>query len=213
MTEKISQINGGTKTAPALTDLFEREDGSGNSKYSDLAQLCALMGGRVLITETVTTGSATNVSFASIPATYRDLEVRVRGRGTKTATLVDIRIRFNADTSGNYDGETQQANSTTNSNFGGVAGTSAYMGNIAAASATANVADMIEILIADYRGTTFQKACRYIATLKTGTAVGNLYNEVGSIWWRNTAAITQIDVFPSSNGFVDGTVVSLYGSF
>jgi hypothetical protein len=183
------------------------DDGSGNVEINIPGGTSA----KTLITETVTSGSATNVQFAAIAGTYRDLEIRVRGRGTKAATLVDIRLRFNGDTGANYDVESQQANNTTNANFANAAATSAYVGNIAAASATANVADCIVIYVADYRGTTFQKAGNYIATLKTGTAAANLFNEVGSIWWRSTAAITQVDIFPSGNAFVDGTVVSLYG--
>jgi hypothetical protein len=206
--KKISDFTAATSLDPS--DLFEIENTGGNSRKVTLSTLRKAVG-RTLITETVTSGSATNVSFASIPADYRDLELRVRGRGTKAATLVDIRVRFNGDTGANYDAETQQANNTTNSNFASAGTTSLYVGNIAAASAPANVADYVEAVIADYRSTTFQKAGRYLATLKTAASAAGVFNESGSIWWRSTSAITQIDVFPSANAFVDGTVISLYG--
>lgn len=180
---------------------------SGVAKRADLADVA----GRFLLSRTVTTSSATSVSFTSISADFEDLLVVIMGRGTKTATLVDLRLRLNNDTGSTYDTETQQANNTTNANFGIAAASSAYVGNIAAASATANVADCCEILLPAYARTTFQKTGQYRATLKTGTAVGNFYNETGSIWWRSTAAITRVDVFPGANAFVDGTVVSLYG--
>lgn len=198
-------------TSLADGDLFEIENTGNNSRKVTLAVLRASMT-KALITETVTSGSATNVSFTSIPGTFRDLELRVRGRGTKAATLVDIRLRFNADTGANYDYEVQQANGTGGGNFNGAAQTSGYIGNIAAASATANVSDMLQATIGDYRGTTFQKAALFTASTKVGTAAANMYNDCGSVWWRSTSAITQIDVFPSANAFVDGTVVSLYGS-
>ena len=167
--------------------------------------------GRSLIAETVTSGSATNVQFASIPAKFRDLEVRVRGRGAAAAVNVAVRMRMNGDTGSNYDGETQQANNTTNTNFANAGVSSAYIGNLAAASATSGVADAVKAEIFDYRGTTFQKAGLYIASLKTGTAAANMFNECGSFWWRSASAITQLDVFLSSGAFVDGSVVSLYG--
>jgi len=179
----------------------------------DIADL-ALVGEAVkLISEVVTTGSATNVSFTSISAAYRDLEVRIRGRGTKPAVAnVDIRMRFNGDTGANYDTEIVQGNGSTASAFGAVGETSAFVGNLAAATATANVADAIKAEVFDYRGTTFQKAALCRSSLKVGTAaIANLYTLASSNYWRSTAAITQIDVFPSANGFVDGTVVSLYG--
>lgn len=167
---------------------------------------------RVLITETTTSSSATNVSFTSIPATYRDLEVRIRGRGTKSAVLVDIRMRFNADTTAIYDAESSQANGTTPNHFGSLAATSSYIGNIVAATGPTSASDTIVVSVFDYRGTTFRKSLHYRNSIKSGEAVqGNLYNESGVGWWRSTVAITQIDVFPSANGFVDGSVVSLYG--
>lgn len=167
-----------------------------------------------LITETVTASSATNVSFTSIANTYRDLTVKVRGRGTKAAANVDIRLRFNADTGGNYDGNTVQGNSASSADFSTIAATSAYVGNLPAASATTGISSYIEIHVADYRGTTFRKSLNYVAGLNNSAGVPNgpnMFTEMGSMFWRNTAAITQIDAFPSANAFVDGTVVSLYG--
>ena len=168
---------------------------------------------RVLLNETVTAGSATNVSFTNIPAVFRDLEVRIRGRGTKPAAVnVDIRMRFNNDSGANYDSESLQGSGATPVAFGSLAQTSAYVGNLAAATAPANVGDAIIIAIPDYRGTIFQKVALYRATLKAGTSVvANLFTEAGSNFWRSTAAINRVDIFPSANAFVDGTVVSLYG--
>lgn len=170
-------------------------------------------GACTLITETVTSASATNVAFTSIVGTYRDLTVKVRGRANFAGANIDMRIRFNSDTAANYDQETNQVHGGSTGPFGNNAGTSAYFGNLPAATATASVASAISLEIADYRGTTFQKSGNYIAGLKTGTTSGSaaFFSEEGSIFWRSTAAITRIDVFPSANGFVDGSVVSLYG--
>jgi hypothetical protein len=167
--------------------------------------------GRVLITETVTSGSATNVQFASISGIYRDLEIRVRGRGTAAAALIGVRIRFNGDTAANYDLQEHLLQNATTSGFPAVGVTSGFIGNVAAASATANFADFLIATVGDYRGTTFQKVVHFKGSVRTAAANANLYVEHGAVWWRSTAAITQIDVFPTSGGFVDGSVVSLYG--
>lgn len=198
-----------TTATSAATDDYLLIDGATNGSRKILA---SNVGGTALrlITETVTSGSATNVSFTSIAATYRDLEVRVRGRGTKSATNCDVRMRFNSDTGSNYDLASAmfQASSALGQN---VATTYITIGHLAAASAPTNAADAIAVQIIDYRGTTFQKAVMGQGTIKQANSSGSLWTEIYSGWWRNTAAITQIDIFPDSNAFVDGTVVSLYG--
>lgn len=168
-------------------------------------------GAMTLITETVTSGAATNVSFASITGTYRDLHVRVRGRGTKSATLCVVQMRFNGDTGANYDQNDIEVNSSYLTPGQIVAATKIAIGYLAAATAPPNVADSICTDVFDYRGTTFQKSTSGQSTVKAANSGGNLYVVVSSGWWRSTAAITQIDVFPDTGAFVDGTVVSLYG--
>lgn len=183
---------------------------------ADAAAVLATLGitapALTLITETVTSSSASSVSFTSIAATWRDLVVVVRGRGTKSAVSCTVGMRFNNDSGSNYDridGEVTQAGLTTGEV---VAGTSIGVGYLAAANAPANVADTIEIIIADYKGTTFQKAVRAPAsTLKVGNSSNSIFTVSTAGWWRSTAAITRVDVFPDTGGFVDGTVVSLYG--
>lgn len=166
---------------------------------------------RVLIAETVTSGSATNVSFASIPTTYRDLEVRVRGRGTTAAAQVAIRMRFNSDSAANYDFTEHDLVNGTTSGAPAVAQTFGLVGVIAAASATADYADLAMAMIADYRGTTFQKSGHWSSATRTGTTTATLTLSQGGNWWRSKVAISQIDVFPAAGGFVNGSIVSLYG--
>jgi hypothetical protein len=49
------------------------------------------------------------------------------------------------------------------------------------------------------------------AFLKIGTTSGNLFIEQRGAEWRNSSAITEIDVICGSSNFIAGTVVSLYG--
>lgn len=168
-------------------------------------------GGAVsLISEVVTSGSAANVQFAAIPATYRDLELRVTGRGNIAAANTSIRFRFNADTGANYDMDGMDYNNTPNL-AQIIAGTAGQMGYIAGSTAPANSAEAAVLRIGNYRGTVFHKASTGHGSLKVGTGATQLYASIFANWWRSTAAITQIDVFPNSSTFVDGSVVSLYG--
>jgi hypothetical protein len=160
-----------------------------------------------LITETVTSGSAANVTFSPIPATYRDLQVRVRARGDTAAGNTDIRLQFNGDTANNYDWLEENRFGTANGN--GVAFMA--VGIIAAATATASYVSGFFIDIFDYRGTAFFKqAASYIGLIGAQNLAGMLIDHRAG-WWRSTAAITAVKVFPSAGNFVDGSVVSLYG--
>lgn len=170
-------------------------------------------GALTLITETVTSGSAANVSFTPIANTYRDLEVRVRARGTVSATFSEIRMLFNNDTGNNYDYFEAFTNTAPPTWSGGSAYAQPFMrlGYVAGATSTAAVSDLIMAHIGNYRGTTFQKAVISTGTLKVSTSGNSIYNVTENNWWRSTSAITRIDVFPVSGGFVDNSVISLYG--
>jgi hypothetical protein len=164
-----------------------------------------------LITETVTSGTAADVTFSSIATTWRDLVVVVRGRGTTAAVAVNILLQFNTDTGANYDYEYIHAQNTTLGGAGTVATTSAFIGQLTAASGTANVAGSCRAEILDYRGTTFQKAGTFHSNGKSGTTTSTIIPWLGIFNWRSTSAINAVKVFPSAGAFVDNSVVSLYG--
>lgn len=165
-------------------------------------------GVETLISEVVTSGSQTTVTFSSIPATYRDLELRIRGR-TTSASNENILIQYNGDSGANYDQEYGNfVVATTSAGNGiGVSGLT-VAGGIAGGTTAANYADATIIDIMDYRGTTFYKESIHRGTIRVG---GNTYTFTGSGWWKNTAAITSVLVGLSSGSFVDNSVVSLYG--
>ena len=170
-------------------------------------------GAESLITETVVGGGgAANADFTSIATTWRDLRVVIRGRGDKSATFTEIRVRFNGDTGNNYDWVRQVGNGN-NANIGeaNVAQAQISAGWISASTGPADTPGHVEIRVYDYRNTTFHKSLKYLANLKLGTATGDLYDGAGGGWWRSTAAINQVTVYPDSGNFIAGTVISLYG--
>ena len=109
-------------------------------------QALPAFGATVLITETVTTGSAASVTFSSIPATYRDLVVRVRGRCTASATGESLLMQVNADTNADYEFQNFYAYGGSPTYAENTGQTSWHAGDIACASATANW----EVVLADH---------------------------------------------------------------
>lgn len=169
-------------------------------------------GALVLITEIVTSGSQASVTFSSIPNTYRDLIVRVRGRGDASATNVTIQMTFNGDTGTNYDIQYLEGSPSAGAgNFFSLNNIS--FSRLPGATAPANNAGGTDVIIFDYRGTTFYKSVSVSggaifgtsgSTTLTGQYVGD---------WRNTAAITSVKIALSAGNFVNNSVVSLYGSY
>lgn len=165
----------------------------------------------VLLAEITTSGSQASVTFDSIPDTYRDIIIRVRGRGDTAAAAIDIRAVINGDTGNNYHYEDLHASSTTSVITENVSQASLFLGYLPAASSTSNYAGMIETTLADYLGTTFFKAMisKYSFSLGTGSFSQGIGTSSGE--WISTAAIDSIKVLPSAGAFVDGCIVSLYG--
>jgi len=202
-----------TQTGPGMSTQVLTSNGAGALPTFQAAG--GSTGALVLITEIVTSGSASTVTFSSIPNTYRDLEVRVRGRGNVAATSVILRIQFNGDMGANYDyskadfqggagagGSGGQAQGQTSADFGYLCGSTAPASNAAGCS----------LMVFDYKGTTFRKTGRSIGTLITANSNNNEFTTNGMILWANTAAITSVVISLSSSTFVNNSVVSLYGS-
>jgi len=153
-----------------------------------------------LATVTLATLNST-VSFANIPATYRDLILVASAKGS-TSNGGYISYRFNGDSGNNYSsvyilgwGNSPSAfsGSTSNESFGrfGNAGTSDFETTI--------------FNINDYSATNKQK------TALSRSNVVSLYTIAYATRWANTSAVTSITLSPDSGNFASGSTFSLYG--
>jgi hypothetical protein len=175
-------------------------------------------GAMTLIQEVVTSATQSSVTFSSIPATYRDILIVVRGRLTSAGVLLQfVALRFNGDTAGNYQYEEMHSfGSPVSSGFvvsESLTATSAAFGYLPGANATANHAGTAMARIGDYRGVTFFKSFTGESGLTLGTSSFNTGTVKTGGAWRNTAAINSVTVLPTTGAFVDNSVVSLYGCF
>lgn len=154
--------------------------------------------------------TGTVVTFSSL-GSYTHLRIVYSARGDQVATSTNINLTFNGDTGANYDRENLNGSGTTASAGEAIAGTSAAIATIAAASAPAGSFGSGEILIHDYRGTAFRKGAVNSARRTAADSSGNIFVTFFGIQWRDTSAITSITLTLASGNFVSGSKFSLYG--
>jgi hypothetical protein len=170
------------------------------------------VGAEVLISSQTPSGTGV-VTFSSIPATFVDLRIVVRGRGTQSAVNTQISLTLNNDTGANYDYQYLRGQNSTASAAAGVAQTAVQGGQVPAATAPADVAGTSEIRISNYANTTFQKDGYVLWNLKQSNAGSGLFINPIGFWWRSTAAVNRVDLTLASGNYVAGTTVSLYGIY
>jgi hypothetical protein len=160
-------------------------------------------GAWTMISTTTLVATATNVTFSSIPGTYKDLIVVAQVRSDKAATNDDVRVQLNGDTGTNYDYDNWNR-------FGaGSVVSAAFMlaAQSSAATSTANTAAVLELTIPNYAGTTFHKELRCESdTIATSTPVLQII--VGR--WKSAAAVTSIKLFSPANNWIIGSTFTLY---
>ncbi len=166
---------------------------------------------RVLISSQTLGSAAASVTFSSIPATYTDLVVRMSIRNS-TAGLFSAagRFKLNGDTATNYSitslyGNGNSANSDRISSQ--AYGQLTYNGYTSAGN-TANTFSSIEFYIPSYTASQNKPTSTFAAT-ETNAITAIL--EVDANLWRNTAAITSIEIYSDTGNFVTDSSFYLYG--
>lgn len=163
-----------------------------------------------LISSSILTGTASSITFGSIPQTYKHLEIRATLRSDRAGAESEIvTFRFNSDTGSNYATHFLSSNGSSVSSSNYSAETymrgEAYPGG----ADTTNAFGAFVLQITDYTSTNKTKTQR----LFSGRRGSSQYAvSLRSGLWNSTNAITTITLnnFFSSN-FVSGTRVSLYG--
>lgn len=178
--------------------------------YAKLAGYPALPALVAVARTVVGVGGVASISFASIPAGYRDLQLRLIGRGTAAANNVDVYIQFNGDTTANYDQQYQGTQGTIVAATETLATATPFLGSIAGANAIAGGMGVFVTEIANYGGA-WRKSANAKGSVKQADAASGLWHFIIAVGWRSTAAITSILIAPASGLFVENTVAVLYG--
>jgi hypothetical protein len=167
----------------------------------------AASSGAVSVIQTITTsGSATNVSFTSIPSTYTNLRISYQAALTGT-TWDDFLLRINGNTGANYDRQILMGRAGSASAAETFGQTSIRIGNMTEINGSIG-----QIVIPNYKNTVFDKAAVNYFFAKHGTSSTNTFVGVFGGTLRSTSAVTQIDLFNNgSQAFVNGSTFTLYG--
>jgi hypothetical protein len=151
------------------------------------------------------------VTFSSISSAYRHLRVTAVIRGTNVSTSITIAITLNNDTGANYDRQNFQGSNASASASVSTGQTALVSLSQPAASATSNFAGAIDLMVYDYKGTTFQKICEATNLYRDQSAGAGMAIQKLMAAWRSTSAVNRIDLTCSAGNYAAGTVISLYG--
>lgn len=166
-----------------------------------------------IATVTVGSGGSSSVTFSSIPATYKHLQIRILGRTDRSGADVDnIKINFNSDTGSNYykahtlfcDGSAAYASAEGSGTY-----TKAFrLTTDNVANTTTFGTAIVDIL--DIDSTNKNKTIRCLGGYDKNGA-GEVWFTSG-MWFATPAAITSIVLAPESGtNFKQYSHFALYG--
>lgn len=163
------------------------------------------------------TGGSNNITFSSIPQTYDHLQLYWNARGGGSNTYDFVYVRFNGDSTANYNFNYLQASGGTAALSPAIStkasNTNAWLTQIAGGGNSANVFGVGYGVISDYSKTNRNKSLHCYGGLDDsglGTPAGNTRLE-NSVWF-STSAITSIVLTLDSGGnFAANTDFTLYG--
>lgn len=157
-----------------------------------------------IATTTVGFGGAATITFSSIPATFKHLQLRCLARTNRADTDDQLRIQINSDTASNYSMHALSGDGASTSTNGLASQTYMFLGRPTAALASASIFGVTVIDIVDYANTSKYK------TFRGSTGIdfnGSGFSSFLSGAWLNTAAITSVQVT-----FI-GSLMSEYSQF
>jgi hypothetical protein len=168
-------------------------------------------GGLPLLDAVALTEEAAAITFTDIPGTYSALQLHLEARGTYAGSSLNVRLRFNGDAGSNYDTQVLDAYGSTAEAGEYFAAPQILAVQIPGADAPADVAGGTRIELPNYAGTTFEKRVQSHGGGKFSTAGDGMEVWLAQGYWRNTDAITAIELTPSAGDFAIGSTARLYG--
>jgi hypothetical protein len=163
-----------------------------------------------IATVTVGSTSVADVTFSSIPSTYKHLQIRYLAKSARTDnTLDELNLRFNSDTGNNY-----AEHSVFGNGSGAFTGANTSQSNIelgqgwlgTSAGGSQFGVGVVDVL--DYTNTSKNTTVRVLGGLDMN---GSGRVGLGSGLWMNTNAVTSITLYAQNGNIVQYSQFALYG--
>jgi len=163
-----------------------------------------------IATVTVGSGGTSTITFSSIPSTYAHLQIRGILRASRNDAADGIIIQYNGDTASNYSSHyVRGSGSSVGAGSGANQSSMPIQDAMVGQTGGANMFGTVIIDILDYANTNKYKTQR---SLGGNDRNGAGYIDFSSGNWRNTNAITSIDIKALyGTGFAQHSHIALYG--
>jgi hypothetical protein len=154
-------------------------------------------------------GSASSITFSSIPQTYKHLQIRITMQATATFGG-SVQLLINGDSSGNYSNHfLYGTGSGAGISAGAVTSTSLTIG-LGLQQSGVNGVVITDIL--DYTSTNKYKVVRSLGGVDNNSTGGLVVFQSGALYNANgLSAISSLTVFPQSASFAANCSFALYG--
>jgi hypothetical protein len=156
-----------------------------------------------LSTVNVPSGGLASIAFSGIPSGYKHLQLRIL-YGNWTSSNGDVKMRFNLDSSSNYSRHGLYGNGANAVAYG--LANETYIG--AGYLVNGGYVSTVIIDVLDYASITKYKTTR---TLEGRDRNGSGDVALSSGSWRNTSAVSTIELTPPTGNFPQYSQFALYG--
>jgi hypothetical protein len=160
-----------------------------------------------LIATTFGTGSSGTITFSSIPATYKHLQIRATPKSNDTNAIGNLSMRMNGDSASNYSWHFLQGYGTGAWSSNGTSASFISLRDYLGTSGSLHGAIIIDLL--DYANTNKNKTVRAFSGLTNGSTQNQVSLVSGN--WRSTSAVTSLTLTAGLGSFVTPARFSLYG--
>jgi hypothetical protein len=154
------------------------------------------------------TGSSGTVTFSSIPATYKHLQIRISARSNDDNAISNLRMTMNGDSAANYSWHFLQG---YGSGLWSSAGTSASLISLRdiLSGTSGNLPGVVIIDLLDYTDTNKFKTVRALGGLTNGSTQTQVSLISGN--YRSTTAVSSLSLSIALGSFITSSRFTLYG--
>ena len=162
-------------------------------------------------TVTVGSGGSADITFSSIPSTYKHLQIRGIARSTAAQNFAGFRMQIgngSVDTGANYSEHLLSGNGSSTSSSAQTNQSNMFIGVTSAGNDTSNSFAGLVFDLLDYADTNKYKTTRSIGAIDLN---GSGIIEYHSNSWRSTSAVNTIKLYLSGGNFAQYSSLALYG--